>query len=254
MATVLNASGQPGGLRCRMACAPGALHCRALVRTASGRADARAHGALARLVEQAWPEVHAFVRRQGVGTTDAEDLTQAYFAQFIEKGYLRRLGSWNGCIRPFFLTSLRHFLSNARDHARALKRGGRTRTVSLDEAFASGRPGLEPIDATTPESLLASAERLRAMQRAIAAVRGEARRDGDRRRLDRLLSHLERGDVDNQEIARSWGVSPAAVRVALHRLRRRLARALAEVTIAAAPDATGVNEARSRDDRHGREA
>jgi RNA polymerase sigma-70 factor (ECF subfamily) len=230
MATVLNVSGQRTGPYCGSACGPGGPRCRVLVRTAAGVPGDRSRDALARLVEQAWPQVHALARRQGACAPDAEDLTQAYFARFIEKGYLRRLESWNGCIRPFFLTSLRHFLSNARDHARALKRGGRTRTVSLDDAFACGRPHAEPSDASTPESLLASAEWQRAMRRAIAAVKDGARGSAERRRLDRLLSHLERGDADSHQIARDWGVSPGAVRVAVHRLRRQLARALAAET------------------------
>jgi RNA polymerase sigma-70 factor (ECF subfamily) len=187
-------------------------------------------------VEQAWPAVHALVRRLGACPPDAEDLTQAYFVRFIDKEYARRLASWDGCLRPFFLTSLRHFLANARDHARALKRGGRTRTVSLDDALACGRAIAELADAATPESRLASAEHQRAMRRAIAAVQGEARCGAERRRLDRLLSHLEHGEADSGEIAKDWGVSPGAVRVAVHRLRRRLTRALAAE--AAAPAAT----------------
>ena len=198
-----------------------------LVRAAGGLHDDPSREALARLLEQAWPAVHALVRRQGARGPDAEDLTQAYFARFIDKGYVRRLASWDGCIRPFFFTSLRHFLSNARDHARTVKRGGRTRTISLDDALARGRPLAELADESTPESRLASAERQRTMRRAIAAVKGEARCGAERRRLDRLLSHLERGEADSREIARDWGVSPGAVRVAVHRLRRRLARALA---------------------------
>lgn len=189
-------------------------------------AEGRAPFELARLVEQAWPQVRALVLRTGARGEDADDLTQSYFARFVEKDYLRRLEAWDGCIRPFLLTSLRHFLSNARDHARALKRGGRARTLSLEEARECPRSRAGLVCPSTPESLLAAAERQRALRRAIASVVGEARGEEEGRRLQTLLSRLAGGDADDRDIARRWGVSPVAVRVAAHRLRRRLAREL----------------------------
>jgi DNA-directed RNA polymerase specialized sigma24 family protein len=205
---------------CRASCGSGAARCRALV-TAAGPAP----DALPRLVEQAWPEVRALVRRAGARGQDADDLTQAYFALFIEKDYLRRLQTWDGCIRPFLLTTLRHFLSNARDHARAMKRGGRARTLSLEDAGVRVRHCAGLVCASTPESLLASAERQRALRHAIATVAGEVRGEEASHRLATLLSRLAGESIDDRDIARRWGVSPVAVRVAAHRLRLRLARA-----------------------------
>lgn len=210
---------------CRASCGSGAEYCRALVPAAGGAAGP-APDALARLVEQAWPEVRAQVRRAGARGEDADDLTQAYFALFIEKDYLRRLQTWEGCIRPFLVTSLRHFLSNARDRARARKRGGHARTLSLEDAGAHARPCAGLVCASTPESLLASVERQRALRHAIATVAGEVRGEEEGRRLPTLLSRLAGESVDDRDIARRWGVSPVAVRVAAHRLRLRLARAI----------------------------
>lgn len=212
-------------MSCGMSCGSPDAHCRALVRSARG-AYGRAPDELARLVEQAWPQVRALVLRAGARGADADDLTQSYFARFIEKDYLRRLETWDGCIRPFLVTSLRHFLSNARDHARAQKRGGRARTLSLEEARECRRACAGLVCGSTPESLLAAAERQRALRRAIATVVGEARGEEEYRRLQTLLSRLAGGSADDRDIARRWGVSPVAVRVAAHRLRRRLARAL----------------------------
>jgi RNA polymerase sigma factor (sigma-70 family) len=212
-------------LSCLASCRSGDERCRALVPVADS-AEGPAPDALARLVDQAWPEVRALVRRAVGRGDEAEDLTQAYFAHFIEKDYLRRLETWDGCVRPFLLTTLRHFLSNARDRARALKRGGRVRTLSIEDAVASTRPCAGLVCSSTPESLLASAERRRALRRAIATVAGEVRGEEEGRRLATLLSRLA-GESGDRDIARRWGVSPAAVRVAAHRLRRRLARTVA---------------------------
>jgi DNA-directed RNA polymerase specialized sigma24 family protein len=209
---------------CHARCGSGAVRCRALVH-ASCAADAGRRDTLARLVEQAWPVVRALGRRTGAKDEDVDDLTQSYFARFVEKGYLRRLETWEGCIRPFLLTSLRHFLSNARDHSRALKRGGRRRTVSLEEVLASRRPLPALVCTTTPESLLDSAARLA----------DEARGDDQWRRLGTLLSRLA-GHATDADIARQWGVRPVAVRVAAHRLRRRLAGPLQAGTTRARRD------------------
>jgi RNA polymerase sigma-70 factor (ECF subfamily) len=213
-------------MSCLSSCGSAEERCRALIPVADGAAG-RPPDALARLVDQAWPEVRALVRRAVDRGEEAEDLTQEYFAHFIEKNYLRRLETWQGCVRPFLLTTLRHFLSNARDRARALKRGGRVRMLSINDVVTGTRPCAGLVCSTTPESLLAFAERRRALHRAIATVASEVRDEEEGRRLATLLSRLAGESGDDRDIARRWGVSPAAVRVAAHRLRRRLARAVA---------------------------
>ena len=146
--------------------------CCALVRRAGTADGSSAQEALSAFCDASWRPVYGFVRAQGYRAADAEDLTQAYFARFLEKGYMEDVRSWRGCLRPFLRVSVRHFLSNERDRERAAKRGG-------------GRP-LVSLDAGDPESF--------------------------------------------GPIARDWGVGRSAVRVALHRLRRRLAVLLREET------------------------
>ena len=79
-----------------------------------------------------WYPVYAFVRRQGVEAEDARDLTQAYFALLLEKGYLDDYDPDRGRFRVFLKSSVRNFLSKERDKERSWKRGGRASIVSLD--------------------------------------------------------------------------------------------------------------------------
>jgi RNA polymerase sigma-70 factor (ECF subfamily) len=198
--------------------------CRALVRVAAGDDPSAARDALAAFCDASWRPVNAFVRGQGYGAAEAEDLTQSYFARFLEKRYVEDARSWTGCFRPFLRVSVRHFLSNERDRERAAKRGGGRPLVSLDAPEERGAPPA-PVDPVTPEVLLERRRLEAAVERACARLREEGRRPDRRSRVDRLMEHLDgRPEARSyRATAREWGVSESAVRVAVHRLRKRLA-------------------------------
>jgi RNA polymerase sigma-70 factor (ECF subfamily) len=124
-----------------------------LILKAAADDSAEAALALALLCEAYWYPVYAFVRRQGYSPPDAEDLTQGYFARFLEKDVVRAVRPGAGRFRSFLVVSVRNFLHNERDRERALKRGGGRRLVSLDVAAAEREYEHEPADAATPESL-----------------------------------------------------------------------------------------------------
>jgi DNA-directed RNA polymerase specialized sigma24 family protein len=181
--------------------------------------------ALATFCDASWWTVYSLVRAQGHRKADAEDLTQAYFARFVEKDCLREIRSWGGCIRPYLRVSVRHFLSNERDRERAAKRGGGRPHVSLDGEDAP-RPG--PVERVTPEDLLGRRQAQEAVERALGRLRQEMERAGQGHRLSRLMGRLTGEPESFGPIAREWGVGRSAVRVALHRVRRRLAAILRE--------------------------
>jgi RNA polymerase sigma factor (sigma-70 family) len=180
--------------------------------------------ALAAFCESSWPSVHAVVRSQGYRGADAEDLTQAYFARFIERGDLEYAESWQGSLGHFLRVSVRHFLSNQRDRERAQKRGGGIRPLSLDAPREDPHAAVEPACAVTPETLLAQTQAEQTIEGALDQLRREMERAGCADRLarveDYLLTEVHTGSY--RRMADEWGVGESAARVTVHRLRRRL--------------------------------
>src|SRR5947209_4772780 len=86
---------------------------------APGAADA-----LASLCQTYWYPVYAYIRRQGNDAQKAQDLTQDFFARILEKDLFGSVERARGKFRAFLLTACKHFLSNERERAAALKRGG----------------------------------------------------------------------------------------------------------------------------------
>jgi RNA polymerase sigma factor (sigma-70 family) len=200
-----------------------------ILRAASGD-DAEARLALAVLCEHYWYPVYAYVRRQGASAADAEDLTQGYFARFLEKGVVRDAQRDRGRFRAFLLVSVRHFLSNERDRERAKKRGGGRRLVSLDAELAEKRFASMPADPETPETQFERNWALALLERVQERLGLESARRGGGKRFARLRPYLlgAEPEAGYDAIAREWGVGESAVRVALHRLRRRFGEVLRE--------------------------
>jgi RNA polymerase sigma factor (sigma-70 family) len=103
----------------------------------SATASAHALSALSELCQIYWRPLYAFLRRQGYGPEDAQDLTQGFFAHLIETRAYARADREKGRFRSFLLGALKHFLAHARDYERAQKRGGGFLPVQLDDAALS---------------------------------------------------------------------------------------------------------------------
>lgn len=92
---------------------------------AAGRTDApSARDALAALCKSYWYPLYAYARRRGYRADQAEDLTQGFFARFLEKHDVQDADRARGKFRSFLLTSFKNFLANEHDRDTAKKRGG----------------------------------------------------------------------------------------------------------------------------------
>ena len=201
-----------------------------LVLAAGHQSHAQSSEALASLCETYWYPVYAFVRRQGYSADDSADLTQEFFARVLEKNYFRDADPARGRFRAFLCAAVRHFLSNERDRARTLKRGGPLPPISLDAEHAEGRYLLEPRDDLTPEKLFDRRWALLLLERAINRLRDEHAAAGKTALFDQLKGFLtgDRSDVPYAEVAKALQMSDGAVRVAVHRLRRQFRDALVD--------------------------
>lgn len=201
-----------------------------LVLAAGAQADDRSAEALSSLCELYWYPVYAFIRRQGYGAPESADLAQEFFLRVLEKNYFHAADPSRGRFRAFLCASVRHFLSNERDRARTLKRGGSRPPISLDVETAEGRYQLEPHDDVTPERLFDRRWALILLDRALTRVRHEYAAGGKGELFDHLKGFLtgDTADLPYREVAKAMSTSEGAVKVAVHRLRRHFRDALVE--------------------------
>ncbi|MBI4905109.1 MAG: sigma-70 family RNA polymerase sigma factor [Acidobacteria bacterium] len=189
--------------------------------------DAGSAEALASLCGSYWYPLYAFARRSGYSVEDAKDLTQGFFARLLEKHYLRDYRGERGRFRTFLLAAFRHYAANEHHRETAQKRGGGAAVLSLDYEAAEGRLCREPIDVRSPDSIFERHWAMAVLNRAFARVESEYA--GGRRpcfeRLRRFLTG-EPQEVPYRLIAGDLGTSEGAVRLAVHRLRRRFREAL----------------------------
>ena len=201
-----------------------------LVRAAGADSTLRARKALEQLCRLYWPPLYAFVRRCGSPPHDAQDLVQGFFLQLLAKDALGAVDPRKGKFRSFLLAALKHYLSNERDRARAQKRGGGALPVSIDEQDAEGRYLREPADPMTPEKLYERRWALTVLEQALARVRKEYAAAGRSALFDQLKDGLAGGEKGpaQAEIAGRLDMTPGAVKVAAHRLRKRYREILRE--------------------------
>ena len=192
-----------------------------VVLAAGGRAAPQSDVALATLCEAYWYPVYAYLRRDGHTVEDAQDLTQAFFARLLEKHWVEAATPERGRFRSFLLASVKHFVANERDRARALKRGGALPALPLETGEHRYRH--EPQDDTTPETLYHREWAQTVFDRVLSRLQGELTSAGKAHIFDALQPHVTNDDDAGsyRDAAATLRMSEGAVRVAVHRLRRR---------------------------------
>ena len=186
--------------------------------------------ALAELCRVYWYPLYAYVRRQGFDVPTAQDLTQDFFAKMLEKNYVGIADRKRGKFRWFLLTAFKCFLANEWDRARAQKRGGGAKPLSLDEMTAEERYRHEPADTLTADQLYDRRWALDLLDRARQRLRGEFAAAGKAERLAHLEPFLSGGPVasDYAQTALRLGSNEAAVRQEAHRFKKRFGELLRE--------------------------
>jgi len=200
-----------------------------LVVAAGAAPSPDADEALANLYEAYWYPLYAFLRARGHGVEEAQDLVQAFFVHLMEKKALTEARPTRGRFRSFLLASLKNFAANEHDRRTARKRGGGAPILSLEIEVAEGRFQTDPATHETPDTLFDRQWALTLLDRVLARLRDETMR---RRPLhfDRLKVYLtgERPEHTYSATAEVLGMSEGAVKVAVHRLRRRFRELLRE--------------------------
>lgn len=193
-----------------------------LVAAASDSNPDDARAALESLCRSYWYPLYVFVRRQGRGADEAQDLTQSFFLELLSKERLQRAREERGRFRSFLLTALRNFLANERRDARAAKRGGDRIIEPLEVARGEERYSREPEDGATPERIFERHWAWTLTQTALGALEAEYQSAGKHELFVRLVPYLH-GEREQgyAELAAELGLSEGAIKTAVHRLRGR---------------------------------
>jgi RNA polymerase sigma-70 factor (ECF subfamily) len=207
--------------------------------------EARRH-ALSRLIHTYWKPAYFFLRRRGSDPEGARDLTQSFFAAFLERDYARHADRARGKFRIFLRTALDHHLSDERDRMRAQKRGGGVHHVSLD--FGEAEREFASTACDDPEQLFRRKWALSVVQRALEVLRESYRVRGRGPEYDALVERLiepARGGPTYAELAQRLGLSEIDVNNRLHRLRKQYRQAIwAELRDSTEDDAQAEEELR----------
>ena len=187
-----------------------------------------AEDALAALCRAYWFPLYAFLRRQGLSTHDAEDVTQGFFAHLLGKDALAQVDRAKGRFRTFLLASLKHFVADERDRANARKRGGGQPVISLDACEAEERYALEPRDELSPDKLFDRRWALAVIEQALARLGAEYAASGKGALFTTLQPQLTAPGTARPyaEIGTQLSMNEGAVKIAVHRLRQRYGVAL----------------------------
>jgi len=183
----------------------------------------RGHNALATLCETYWYPLYAYVRRQGYSPADAEDLTQGFFARLLESESLANVSPEKGKFRTFLLVALKRFLANEWHRANSQKRGGGSFRVPLQGHTAETRYIAEPVERLTAEKLYERRWALTLLDCVLARLGEEFQAVGKKEHFKKLKPYLmaEKGAIPYAEASAVLGMNEGAIKVAVHRLRRR---------------------------------
>jgi len=181
-----------------------------------------AQEALEHLCRNYWYPLYAYVRRQGHQPEDAQDLTQAFFARFLERKCLRLADRERGRFRTFLLTSLKHFLVDEWKRATREKRGGCATVLSLDQLAAERRFASEPSHNESPDALFDKRWAAALLERTLAKMRDEFAQSG-KPDLFEVLRASVWGEQSGSyaQLAAKLGMTEGAMKVAVHRFRQR---------------------------------
>ena len=197
-----------------------------LVQAAGGDRDSvseeESREALAELCRQYWFPVYAHVRRRESNPAEAEDLTQEFFARLIDNNDLKIADQSRGRFRSFLLTMLDNFVTNEWQKSQTKKRGGDVRHVSIDIDAAESRLQMDPSTSGTAESEFERRWALAMLEAVFEKLRTEQSNAERQHQFAALQQYLMSPEsLPYAEVADTLKMSAAAIKVAVHRLRKR---------------------------------
>jgi RNA polymerase sigma factor (sigma-70 family) len=199
---------------------------------------------LSELCRAYWYPIYAYIRRTGHEADAAQDLTQEFFAAWLERDLLRSVAEDKGRFRSFLLAACKNFLANHRQRERARKRGGNRVLVSLDLRDAEGRYLREPSHELTAERLYDRRWALTLLESVLERLGVEMEQAGKKLLFDRIAPALlgTGASAPFAAMAAELGMTEGALKVAAHRLRGRYRQLLSDEVGSTIDDRERVDE------------
>lgn len=182
-----------------------------------------ANEALEQLCATYWRPIYSFLRREGRGVEDAQDLTQGFFTRLLERRDLNTVRQEKGRLRSYLLVSLKNFVATDRQHAMAIKRGQGRPLISFEALLAQERTISEPADTLTADRIYERHWAVTLLDHVLERLGQEYRLAGNGRLFeffkDLLADPPDR--ISQAKIAFETGMTENAVRQAYYRFRQR---------------------------------
>ncbi|MBN2684483.1 MAG: sigma-70 family RNA polymerase sigma factor [Pontiellaceae bacterium] len=194
-----------------------------MVLAAADRSDPKAERAMEEICSIYWFPIYAYIRRRNHSPEDAEDLTQEFFRCLCEKHWIADADREIGKLRAFLVTALKRFLAKEWRRACTQKRGGGQHPISIDTSVAenryesAGTPNLEA------EALFDRQWALSLLDLTMKQLEQEYTAAGKTTLFAQLKNGLimEHQSINYSSMASALDMTEGAVRVAVHRLRKR---------------------------------
>ncbi|MEP4079729.1 RNA polymerase sigma factor [Haloferula sp.] len=204
-----------------------------LVVDAARGSETAAVDALGELVKTYWQPLYRYARRKGKSKEDAEDLVQGFMMHLIEARSLDSADREKGRFRAFLLACFNHWMTNEWRHATRQKRGGGQSILSFDWESAESGLKLDPPDERSPDHHYDREWALALLAKVLDELEATSAAEGSIEQFNHLKPCLtaDSQKIPYADIAAELGVTEGALRVAVHRLRKRYRNLLtAEIT------------------------
>ena len=191
---------------------------------AAGRGNMpQAKAALEQLCAAYWFPLYAYIRRRGYSKEDSEDLTQGFFARFLSENLFVAADSERGRFRSFLLGTLKHFLANEWRRSQCGKRGGQAVHVNIDWLDADAQFQVAAAAGQNPDRVFDREWAVALLARVIVLLGAECASTGRAAQFEEMKVYLTvgKGAIPYAVAAKALGIEEGAVRVAVHRLRKR---------------------------------
>jgi RNA polymerase sigma factor (sigma-70 family) len=172
----------------------------------------------------------AYVRRRVPDVSEAQDLTQAFFTELLEKNYVGSAKPDRGRFRAFLITAFKHFLSKEWEKAKAQKRGAGRAPIPLDFESADSSIRIDPASGLTAEQIYDQQWAIALLGQVIEQLKAECEQSGKTKLFEVLKGFIigDHAGTTYGQVAEQLNMTEAAAKKAGSRLRRRYRELLRE--------------------------